>query len=101
MAKRIINDADLRKYKINECLLKLSINEHREAVRLVPKEIKISLNTFHNYRNILLNDPQDIPHEKVVRLERFFGLRQGDLLNRNIKANALKDLLSGVRRYNS
>jgi len=100
MAKRIINDGDLRKYKINECLLKLPINEHREAVRLMPKEIGISLNTFHNYRNILLNDPQDIPHERVVRLERFFGLRQGELLNRTIKGSVLKDLLLRERKYN-
>ncbi|HKG05412.1 MAG TPA: hypothetical protein VKB19_03085 [Pedobacter sp.] len=98
MKKKFIRDADLRKYKINECLLKLSINEHREAVRWIPKEIGISLNTFHNYRNILVNDPQDIPHEKVVKFEKFFGLRLGELLNKIIKGNTLKDLLGKERQ---
>jgi len=92
MKKRTINDGDLRKYKINECLLKLPIHEHREAVRMIPKVIGISLNTFHNYRNILINDKQDIPHEKVIMLEKFFDLRFGELLNKRIKGISFREL---------
>ena len=92
MKKRTINDGDLRKYKINECLLKLPIHEHREAVKLIPKVIGMSLNTFHNYRNILLNDKQDIPHEKVIRLEKFFDLRFGELLNKHIKGLSFREI---------
>jgi ACT domain-containing protein len=92
MKKKTINDGDLRKYKINDCLLKMSMNEHREAVRLIPRQIGISLNTFHNYRNILINDRQDIPHEKVLRFEIFFGLKMGELLNKVIKGTTFKEL---------
>lgn len=92
MSRKTIKDGDLRKYKINECLLRLPINEHREAVRWIPKQIGISLNTFHNYRNILMNDRQDIPYEKVIRFEKFFSLNSGELFNKNIKVNSFKDL---------
>jgi hypothetical protein len=93
MKKKTITDGDPRKYKINECLLKLPINDHREAVRLIPKQIGISLNTFHNYRNILLNDKQDIPHVKVIRFEKFFGLRMGELLNKNVSGTYFRNLI--------
>lgn len=98
MKKRVIKDDDLRKYKINDCLLKMSMSDHREAVRLIPKQIGISLNTFHNYRNILINDRQDIPHMKVVRFEKFFGLKMGELLNKTLKGIPFREL-SG-KEYN-
>jgi len=90
-----VGDNELRKYKINECLLKLSIIDYRKAVRRIPLELGISLNTFHNYRNILLNDVQDIPYEKVVMFEKLFGLPCGGLLNKIIKTGSLEDLLKG------
>lgn len=98
MKKRVIKDGDLRKYKINDCLLKMNMSDHREAVRLIPKHIGISLNTFHNYRNILIDDRQDIPHMKVVRFEKFFELKMGELLNKTLKGISFREL-SG-REYN-
>lgn len=92
MQKRRIKDSELRKYKINDCLLKKPIGEHRLAVRTIPKLLGISLNTFHNYRNILLNDEQDIPHETVVRFEQLFELQKGSLLNKAIKTPPLREL---------
>jgi len=41
----------------------------------------VSAKTFANYRNIKLNDSQDIPHEKVVVLENLFDLEPGKLQN--------------------
>jgi len=93
MKKRRIKDNELRKYKINECLLKRPIGEHRLAVKIIPALLGISLNTFHNYRNILLNDEQDIPHEIVVRFEQLFELQPGSLLNKLIKILPLRELL--------
>lgn len=93
MKKRRIKDNELRKYKINECLLKRPIGEHRLAVKILPRLLGISLNTFHNYRNILLNDSQDIPHEIVVMLEQLFGLEYGDLLNKQIRMRPLNELI--------
>jgi len=93
MKKRRIKDNELRKYKINECLLKKPIGEHRCAVKIIPKLLGISLNTFHNYRNILLNDTQDIPHEIVVMFEQLFGLETGGLLNKRIRMKTLNELI--------
>lgn len=92
MKKKVIKDGDLRKYKINDCLLKMNMSDHREAVRLIPKQIGISLNTFHNYRNILIDDRQDIPHMKVVRFEKFFELKTGELLNKSLNGTSFRQL---------
>ncbi|WP_316790152.1 hypothetical protein [Pedobacter frigoris] len=94
MNKLAVSDNASRKYKINEYLLKLPISDYRSAVRLIPKYMRISLNTFHNYRNILLADRQDIPHEKVVMFEKLFDLKPGELLNKMVRSKALKDLLN-------
>lgn len=93
-----IAENEPRKYKINQCLIKLPIGQHREAVRLIPRYMKISLNTFHNYRNIRMNDRQDIPHEKVVLFERLFELKPGELLNRVRRTKTLKELI-GLEGY--
>ena len=93
MIKQRIKDNEPRKYKINECLLKKPIDEHRYAVRVIPKLLGISLNTFHNYRNILWNDTQDIPHEIVTKFEQLFELHCGTLLNKKVKMPTLTELL--------
>jgi len=93
MNKRRIKDHELRKYKINECLLKRPIGEHRLAVRMIPKLLGISLNTFHNYRNILWNDAQDIPHEIVVMFELLFEIEPGSLLNKIVRMRPLTELI--------
>jgi len=69
------------KYKIDELLKKFSITQYRLAMRLIPEQLNISAKTFANYRNIKLNDSQDIPHEKVVMLENLFDLAPGKLQN--------------------
>ena len=94
MKKLKVSDSAPRKYKINECLLKRSIDHHREAIRKIPKYIGISLNTLHNYRNILYNDSQDIPHEIVVLFEQLFKLEPGGLLNKTIKGKTLDELIN-------
>ena len=100
MKKQRINDNEPRKYKINECLLRRPVDEHRHAVRIIPKLFGISLNTFHNYRNILWNDSQDIPHEIVVKFEQFFELQCGSLLNKRIRTASLAELVRKERYRN-
>ena len=82
-----------RKYKINDCLLRLPVPQYREAVKVIPKVLGISLNTFHNYRNILAGDKQDIPYEKVVLFEKLFEMRIGELINKEMRCKPLKELL--------
>lgn len=82
-----------RKYKINDFLLRLPVSQYRDAVKIIPKILGVSLNTFHNYRNILWNDKQDIPHEKVILFEKLFELRVGELINKELKCKPLKELM--------
>ncbi len=93
MKKQRIRNYGMRKYKINECLLKRPIGEHRFAVRVIPKLFGISLNTFHNYRNIMLDDIQDIPYELVVMFEQLFSLKRGELINKQIIVRPLEELI--------
>lgn len=82
------------KYRINELLEGLPVRDHGKALKCIPKELNVSTATFNNYRNILIDEPQDIPHEKVVILERIFCLNRGDLENYTIETPALKLLLT-------
>lgn len=69
------------KYRIDELLNKLTVKDYRKAVLIVPQLLSISQKTFNNYRKIKLEDKQDIPHEKVVILEKLFAIAPGDLQN--------------------
>lgn len=69
------------KYKIDELLNNFSITQYKLAMRIIPQQLDVSVKTFANYRNIKLNDSQDIPHEKVVTLEKLFDLEPGQLQN--------------------
>lgn len=81
------------KYRINECLIQLPMKDYRKALKLLPKAINVSANTFSNYRNIKLTDEQDIPHQKVVLLEKIFGLASGELENFKSDYKSLQQLL--------
>lgn len=83
----------IRKYKINDFLLRLPVPQYREAIKILPKVLGVSLNTFHNYRNILLDDRQDIPHEKVILFEKLFEMGVGELMNKELRCRPLKELL--------
>ena len=81
------------KYRINELLMQLPMKDYRKALKIIPKALNVSLNTFSNYRNIKLNDEQDIPHQKVVLLEKMFGVKPGQLENFIPEYKSLKQLL--------
>ena len=82
-----------KKYRINTYLDTLTIKEHKEAMKLIPELLQISINTFHNYRRIKINDVQDIPYEKVRMMEILFEMGEGTLINYVIKASPLKPSL--------
>lgn len=69
------------KYRINEMLNKLTVKDYRKAILVIPQILNISQKTFNNYRKIKLDDKQDVPHEKVVILEKLFDINPGELQN--------------------
>lgn len=85
-----------KKYKINDYLYQLAVKDYRKAIQTLPKILDISLNTFHNYRNILGNETQDIPYEKVVMMEQLFGMEPGSLRTQPIEVSNLKDFLQPI-----
>lgn len=85
------------KYKINECMEKLTYNQHKLIKRLIPGIINASINTFHNYRKLQLGDDKDIPYETVRILEVLFGLEVGELANFEVKGKSCSELFKEHR----
>ncbi len=81
------------KYLINEKLANLPMREYKNALKLIPLILGISPNTFLNYRNIKAGEKKDIPYEKVVQLEKMFGLKPGELHNTPITCKHISQLL--------
>jgi hypothetical protein len=81
------------KYCINDLLIQLPMKDYRKAIKILPKALNVSVNTFSNYRNIQITDEQDIPHQKVVLMEKMFGLEAGQLENFTLNYKPLKQLL--------
>ena len=81
------------KYKINEYLYQLNVVEYSAARKIIPKELDISLNTFHNYRNIKSDALADIPYHLVRKMEILFNMKRGGLENIAIKGTDLKTLI--------
>lgn len=81
-----------RKYKINDYLYQLNVKNYRKAIQTLPKILGVSLNTFHNYRNILRNETQDIPYEKVVMMEQLFEMEPGTLRTEPIEMSSLNEM---------
>lgn len=84
---------DIRKYKINEFLERLTVKEYRFALKKIPVIMDVSMNTFHNYRRIRVGEAQDIPHEKVRILEILFNVAPGGLENRKLTGKSLVELI--------
>jgi len=81
------------KYRINELLEKLTMKEYQQVIRIIPRILEVSGNTFYNYRNIKLGESRDIPHLKVLQLERLFNLKIGELLTEKPEFPTLEELL--------
>jgi len=81
------------KYKIDELLKIFSIIQYKQAMQIIPLQLDVSAKTFSNYRNIKINDSQDIPHEKVAILEKLFALQPGELQNFVIVASSIQEII--------
>ncbi|TZF83039.1 hypothetical protein FW774_12095 [Pedobacter sp. BS3] len=84
----------MNKYRINALLSNLPMKDYHKALKIIPKVIGVSANTFANYRNIRITESRDIPHQKVVQLERIFGLAPGGLDNFDTSNKTLRQLLN-------
>lgn len=67
----------IKKYRIEELLEYLTLKEHKFVMKILPDAIGISKNTLTNYIRIEESSKKDIPYQKVVALERFFGIKEG------------------------
>lgn len=85
------------KYKINEYLRGLPMKDYKKAMKIIPRILNVSENTFHNYRNIQLGENKDIPYEKVKRLELLFGIGDGKLENYQIECKHITEILKETK----
>ncbi len=81
------------KYRINDLLSELPMKDYRKALKILPKALGISPNTFSNYRNIRISEDRDIPYQKALLLEKIFELKPGELLNFRPEYKSMKQLL--------
>jgi plasmid maintenance system antidote protein VapI len=81
------------KYRINEILEGMSMKEYKKAIKLIPKIIGVSQNTFANYRNIKIEDNRDIPYQKVILLGKIFGIDSDNLVNFKIEQKSLAEMM--------
>jgi cell division FtsZ-interacting protein ZapD len=86
-----------RKYKIDEEMNKLNLPKYKAALKIIPEELGISFNTFHNYRKINIGDKADIPYELVRKLEKQFKLKEGQLVNFPIESKSLDALIREMK----
>lgn len=84
----------MKKYKIIECLEKLTVKEYRIVMKALPGIVGKSHNTFWNYANIEINAEQDIPYIVVIKLEQFFGLNPGGLINLSIDSPSYQQIVN-------
>lgn len=70
-----------KKYKIEDCLNQLNHHQYRFARRVLPRLIGKCQNTLNNYINITIDSKEELPYTIGVKLERFFGLEPGNLIN--------------------
>jgi hypothetical protein len=83
---------NIEKYKINQFLDQLTVKEYKFALKVIPKVLNVSMNTFHNYRRIGLEEPQDIPYEKVKLMEILFDVESGALENSPVSGKSLSQM---------
>ncbi|QJD94739.1 hypothetical protein HH214_02035 [Mucilaginibacter robiniae] len=81
------------KYRINQLLNTLSVTDYRKAIRIIPKQLGVSEKNLANYRNIKMDDKQDIPHEKVAMLEKLFNVHPGELQNFVLVMNPITEII--------
>lgn len=86
---------NIEKYKINQFLDRLTVKEYKFAIKVIPKVLNVSMNTFHNYRRIGLEERQDIPYEKVKLMEILFDVESGALENVRVSGKSLFQLYKG------
>lgn len=84
----------LRKYKIDEEMNKLNLPKYKAALKIIPEELDVAFNTFHNYRKINIGDKADIPYELVRKLEKLFKLKEGQLANFSVDCKSLDVLIT-------
>lgn len=85
------------KYKIKECLNKLTVCEYRILIRAVPDYLGRSINTFWNYVNIEANSKIDIPHCTVIKLEILFSLKPGELINIQVEGKPYAEVINDFK----
>jgi hypothetical protein len=90
---RRMDQVNKYKYKINEYLYGLNVYEYAAARKIIPRELDISSNTFHNYRSIKLGSATDIPYEIIRKMEILFNMKRGGLENSVITGKKLKTLI--------
>jgi hypothetical protein len=87
----------VKKYRIQECIDNLKRSEYRIVLKSIPGIIGKGITTFYNYRDILIDDREDIPYKTARRLEILFGLEAGGLENKKTEGRHYSQIVQEHR----
>lgn len=82
------------KYKIIEFLDNLPTRQNKLLTKEIHKVLGISRNTFRNYSLIPFGHKSDIPYCVVIKIEILFGMKSGELINREIKGQHYMEVIT-------
>lgn len=80
------------KYRIKEYLEELNIKEYHFAMKTIPDIIGVGSTTFRTYIDLPSDCKFDISHQKVVLLEKLFGVHPGQLLSVPVDSETIQQL---------
>ncbi|MNK03666.1 hypothetical protein D3C87_215160 [compost metagenome] len=87
-----------KKYKIQECIENLKRSEYKIILKAIPGIIGKGLTTFYNYRDICIDDKEDIPFKIARKLEILFGLESGGLETKRTKGKHYLEIVEEHRK---
>lgn len=77
------------KYKLEEKLQSLPLNEYRAFMKYAHEALGISPSTLANWRKLKLTDKSDIPTASLLKIAKLFNCSMEDMLNYEVEAKPI------------
>ena len=69
------------KYKIHQLLIKLPKEDYDKCMKSLPDKLGVTQRTFYRWKSLKIEDPSEIPADKLFQLAQFFGVKMEDMFN--------------------
>lgn len=69
------------KYKIQNFLVKLPKENYDACMKCLPNELGVTQRTFYRWKSLTIENPSEIPADKLFQLAKFFGVSMESMFN--------------------